>query len=91
MFWFSATEVMQNDNHFKGDDTSFLCLIIACMYVHERIRVCEQVLLPEPKKGWHLLFQDLQYLFSGVRGCFMLDAIVNREDHRVHFFERPGQ
>ncbi|XP_073085593.1 ubiquitin-conjugating enzyme E2 variant 2 isoform X3 [Manis javanica] len=45
---------------------------------------------PEPERLPRAFTQSFQYLFSGAGACFLLDAVENDRDHRVHPLERPG-
>ena len=93
MFWFQKRQVIQNNSCFKEDIISFFVLhnyLFVC--VQESARACEHMLPPEPKRedsqSHYLIFQEF---CSGAGGCFMLDAIANKGNHRIHISERPGQ
>lgn len=45
---------------------------------------------PEPERLPRAFTQSFQYLCSGSGACFLLDAVENNRDHRVHPLERPG-
>ena len=62
--------------------------MIVCVLACEREGGRERGGAPEPEGEGPDFFQDL---CSGAGGCFMLDAVENTENHRVHPLERPGQ